>query len=343
MGMRVLMVDRRRAVGLPVQCAEYVPRMLVGTLGLGTGFVVQSVRGLRTHVDGQPVRETAAPGFIIRRDALDRALVEEATAAGAHLMLSTRAVKRIDNNTVLLKRGDGHEFLVEAQVIVGADGPRSTVGRWVGSINSNLLLGLQVTVPLAVPHELEYAEVYFDRDIYGGYGWLFPRGDTANVGLGCKPLPRGQETPNGLLRRFVAGFAAQGKVKNDPIRRTGGLIPAESLRKAVHGNVLLAGDAAGHTHPITGAGIFPAITCGEMAGKWAAQSIIDGNTKVLENYDEEWMDLLAGSLAHAHKRRLEMDAGWPDFPHIIPRCWIAFPEYHDRRNHSLAKHSTRLG
>jgi flavin-dependent dehydrogenase len=303
--------------------------MLVGKLGLDNGFIVQAVRGLRTYLSGDPVKETTAPGFIIRRDEFDQTLVGAALEAGAHLMLSTRAVGRIDSNAVLLKRNDGQELVVRAQVIVGADGPRSAVGRWVGSVNRNLLLGVQVTVPLT--YALEHAEVYFERDICAGYGWLFPRGDTANVGLGCKPSRQGPGTPAGLLRRFVERLAAQGKVRNQPIRRTSGWIPAEPVRKAVHGNVLLAGDAAGHTHPITGAGIFGAVTCGEMAGKWAAQSVIEGNPDTLGSYDEEWMDLLADTLDRAHKRRLEMEAGWDDFPRTITKCWIAFREYYDRR------------
>jgi len=325
-GVSVLVVERRKMVGASVQCAEYVPAMLVGELGLDNRFIVQSIRGLRTYISGSPVKETPAPGFTIRRDAFDRAVVRAATDAGTHLMLSTRAILRIDRTKVLLRRDDGQESVVRAQVIIGADGPQSTVGRWVGSVNRNLLLGLQVTLPLTGP--LEHAEVYFDRHIYAGYGWLFPKQDTANVGLGLKLLPDARHSPSRLLRRFAAQLAAQGKVGNQPIRSTAGWIPAEPLRNSVHGNVLLAGDAAGHTHPITGAGIFAAITCGEMAGKWAGRSILEGDADVLRRYDEEWMDLFAGTLVRAHQRRLEMEAGWDDFPHIVTRCWIAFREYY---------------
>ena len=333
-GLRVLLVEKKRTVGLPVQCAEYVPAMLVGGLGLDNGFIVQSIRGIRTYLPGCPVKETSAPGFIVRRDIFDQALVSAATGAGAHLMVSTRAVRRIGQTRVQLKREDGQEPVVQAHVIIGADGPRSIVGRWAGSVNVNLLIGLQVTVPLAAPHSLEHAEVYFDRDIYAGYAWLFPRGETANVGLGLKRSAHGRITPARLLRDFVARLAAQEKIVNQPLRWTGGWIPAESVRNAVHGNILLAGDAAGQTHPVTGAGISPAVTCGEMAGRWAARSILEGNADLLRSYDKEWMGLLGDSLTRAHQRRLEMETTWDDFPRVITNCWIAFREYYHRSAHS---------
>ncbi len=336
-GVRVLIVERRGAVGACVQCAEYVPAMLVGTLGLDNQFIVQSIRGLRTYFSGSLVKETSAPGFTIRRDVFDQTLVSAATDAGAHLMLSTRAVRRIDRTRVLLKRRDGQEFEVKAQIIIGADGPQSTVSRWAGSVNRDLLLGLQVTLPLF--DKLDYAEVYFDRHIFGGYGWLFPKKDTANVGLGLRHSRHAEHTPPRLLRRFVAQLAAWGKVTNQPLRSVAGWIPADPVRKAVHGNILLAGDAAGHTHPITGAGIFAAVTCGEMAGKWAARSILDGDATLLTKYDEEWMDLFAGSLNRAHQRRQEMEAGWDNFPHIITKCWIAFREYYG--NYRAGKGTTK--
>ena len=66
-GMRVLIVDRRQVVGVPVQCAEYIPAMLMGRLNLGKSFIVQPIRGMQTYLPGEPVKETRAPGFTIQR------------------------------------------------------------------------------------------------------------------------------------------------------------------------------------------------------------------------------------------------------------------------------------
>ena len=77
---------------------------------------------------------------------------------------------------------------VTADIVIGADGPRSTVGTWIDSINSEFVVGLQYEVPLSSP--LEYTEIYFRREFFGGYGWLFPKGTLANVGIGIKYVTR---------------------------------------------------------------------------------------------------------------------------------------------------------
>jgi flavin-dependent dehydrogenase len=253
-------------------------------------------------------------------------MIRAAVDAGAELMLSTRAVKRLDDQRIFLKQKSGHGITVCAKIIVGADGPRSAVGRWVGSVNRNLLAGVQVTLPLTEP--MDCNEVYFDPDIYAGYGWLFPKHDVANVGVGMKNSPLNPAGIAAVLDRFIARLKADGKVTGDPVRHAFGWIPAEPVRHAVHGNVMLVGDAAGHTHPITGAGIYAAVVCGEMAGAWAARAVEKGDTGVLKHYDAQWRDLFQGTLEHACRRRRTMESCWQDFSRTVKTCWIAFREYY---------------
>ena len=61
----------------------------------------------------------------------------------------------------------------------------------------------------------------------------------------------------------------------DILRKTGGSIPSERPRQAVLDNILLVGDAAGHAHPITGAGILNAVVGGEIAGRIAAEAVAE--------------------------------------------------------------------
>jgi geranylgeranyl reductase family protein len=323
---RVLVVDRREVVGMPVRCAEYIPAMLLGRLDLGESFIVQRTRGMRTYLPGEPVREMRAPGFTIHRDLFDQAMINAAMDAGAGLMTSTRAVRRIDAQTVLLKRRDGRYLKVRANIIVGADGPRSTVGRWVGAVNTNLLPGIQALMPLTAP--LDWTEVYFDPEIYAGYGWLFPKKEVANVGIGLKTTPRNPRRTRAVLERFISRLRASGKVSGEPVGYAAGWIPAQPVRLAVYGNVMLVGDAAGHTHPITGAGIANAVVCGEMAGRWAAKAVEKNDPSVLHHYDDQWLDLFRHSLEHAHRRRQSMETCWQDFAETVRSCWIGFREYY---------------
>ena len=323
---RVLVVDRRQVVGVPVQCAEYIPAMLIGHLDLDNSFIVQQIRKMKTYLLGEPVREICAPGFTIHRDLFDQTLIQAASDVGAKLMLSTRVVQRIDDETVLLKRKDGQYLLACAKIIVGADGPHSTVGHWVGAVNNSLLPGVQATMPLAAP--MDWTEVYFDPEIYAGYGWLFPKKEVANIGIGLKTTPRKPTRIRAVLERFISRLRALGKVTGQAVGYAAGWIPAEPVRQAVYGNVLLVGDAAGHTHPITGAGIANAVVCGEMAGRWAARAVEMDDPGLLHHYDDQWQDLLRHSLDHAHRRRQTMESFWQDFTETVRSCWIGFREYY---------------
>jgi flavin-dependent dehydrogenase len=100
------------------------------------------------------------------------------------------------------------------------------------------------------------------------------------------------------------------------------------------GSVLLAGDAAGHTHPITGGGIHQAVEAGRMAGRSAA-AYLDGDREALEGYYREFASLFGLQLDRATRRRHELEEGWassdgdPDaFQDLMRRGWIGFPEYY---------------
>lgn len=324
-GMRVLVVERKSVVGSPVRCAEYIPQPLLGDVQVGSDFVIQRVRGMRTVLPGGEEKTTPAPGFMIRRDLFDRALCEAAQAAGAGLMLSARVVSQEGERVVLKKRGGGRAE-IRAHVIIGADGPHSTVGRWIGSVNRNLISALQVRVPLTTP--MDCTEVHFQKAFYRGYGWLFPKGETANVGLGMKRNPGcGASLPT-TLNRFVAQLTGEGKVRNEPLGITAGWIPAEPLRNMVTGRVMLAGDAAGQTHPITGAGVFQAVTGGRMAGRWAASAVEHGDLGLLHGYEEEWRDLFGESHGRAFRRRQLLEREWERLDEVVKSCWVAFREYY---------------
>ena len=116
------------------------------------------------------------------------------------------------------------------------------------------------------------------------------------------------------------------------ISYTGGLIPSGGPpERTWEGNIILVGDAAGQTHPITGAGVAHACLCGQLAGKAAARAALCGDLSLLGEYEQEWRDLLGGILAHALARRRDLDKSWSDDPvalaHVLYENWVAFPAY----------------
>ena len=75
---------------------------------------------------------------------------------------------------------------VRADVLVGADGANGVVARSVG-LGDAIVRGvaLEGNVPLdALALDLERTAVIELAALPGGYGWIFPKGDHANLGVG---------------------------------------------------------------------------------------------------------------------------------------------------------------
>ena len=314
-GLSVLMIERRRQVGFPVQCAEYIPRILAGELNAPEAAVAQKVATLRTFIAGELAAENAWPGAILNRAVFDRHLAQRAVAAGATLWTGC-AVSGVEDGAVVV----GAERL-SAGVIVGADGPLSITARSMESAPTEFAYGLQVEAPLAAP--LDHTEAHFRPEFLAGYGWVFPKGRSANVGVAVA-RPATRSLPR-LLDAFLAGLRERGVVAAGATwARTGGLIPVGGPpTRTVRGGRVLAGDAAGQTDPITGSGIPAAIQCGQAAGEAACG--------VLEAYEEDWRSMWEHSLNRALRHRRTQCAEWNQgsFERLIRRTWIAFPECFD--------------
>lgn len=324
-GVSVILLERRESIGLPVRCAEYVPLPVNRYLELNRpGLLVQAVRGMQTFIPGESVKETALPGVMINRDRLDQKLADLAVEAGARLQTGFQAWTRQGDQVV----ARGKEGLVEisSRVIIGADGPCSQVSRWMGSGHQDYLIAAQYRVSLKRP--LNHTRVYFRPYIRGGYGWLFPKGKEANLGIGIDPSLNKVLKP--LLNRFRMELFQEGLIKDGITGQRGGLLPVGGLTQVVKENMILAGDAAGTCHPITGAGVGNALISGEMAGEAAAEAVRRGDLRPLKHYEQELTGLLGHSLEHGVRKRKAMMAQWnrPDFSDTIRQNWIAFREYY---------------
>ncbi len=322
---RVLMLDRRKEVGVPVQCAELIPAQLVGELKLGRDYIVQPTRGMKTFLGDQEVKETVSSGFMIRRDHFDQTLVKAACDRGADILLETKAVSRRGRDVVIHTKGKAPQKIT-ATIIIGADGPLSTVAQWIGVARPELISTIQVRVPLKEP--MDFTEVYFDPAIYCGYAWLFPRGNQANLGLGVKKRKGVRPPLRWLLDLHLSRCCEAGKIEASPTKPITAWVPAGPAAPIVHENVLLVGDAAGQTHPITGAGIFSAAAAGRMAGTWAATALQSKDLTCLRGYDAEYQDLFGLSTQRAVARQQLLESRWDDLDEILKYCWIAFKEYY---------------
>ena len=130
------------------------------------------------------------------------------------------------------------------------------------------------------------------------------------------------------LDYFLQTLKEQNRITGEVKDFTAGWIPAEEPRKIVKGGIMLVGDAAGQTHPITGAGVAQAVIAGRMAGEWAAEAVKKDDLGLLARYEDEWMDVYSESQERAVRQRELMESNWDNLDKIIRKCWVAFEEYY---------------
>lgn len=326
-GLRVLAIDRKREIGVPVQCAEFIPLPL-SRHAMAPGVLAQRISGMTSVLPSGTAVDTPFSGLMVDRAAFDRALAGSAEAAGAVVEAATSLVGLDDDAGAARLRGPAGESVLHYRVLIAADGPHSTVARLLGLAPLQTVNTRQYTVPLLQP--FADTDIWLSPDYPGGYAWLFPKGDRANLGLGMDPRASADmKTPIDRLHRQLV---AEGRTGADILARTGGAIPVGGLRDVlVSGRVLFVGDAAGLTHPVSGAGISAAVASGEAAAA-AAHAWIGGDPAALAVYAEDMTDQFGESLQRAVVRRAELARLRPtgavaeDAPHR--RSWIAFDEYY---------------
>lgn len=324
-GVKVIALDRRREAGFPVQCAEFVPAMMGMDAGPVTAAQVQPILAMESFLDG--LHDQHTPDFrgkMIDRGEFDRKLVAQAIAEGADCRFGQQVAVAHDG---AIQCADGTR--IAAPVVIGADGPNSPLGAAIGCVNGEMVETRQVTVPLLQGQDS--TDIYLSARIPGGYAWLFPKGDVANVGLGVGREWRDRLKPE--LESLLAMLVDQGKVEDRRLGHTGGAIPVGGpvgvAGKIGATQVLLAGDAAGLANPVTGAGIPAACISGKMAGE-AAGRIAAGDDEALAEYYDDIEDLFGASLRRAVARREELLARWRQDAvgqDELRRGWIAYPQY----------------
>jgi digeranylgeranylglycerophospholipid reductase len=303
-GFRILLVDRRNRVGLPVQCGELIPtpsearrlfpgsKLMPAAVNVPQKFVTNTTQIIRLISPNGSEYEFPFEANIVDRAKFDQYLAISAGDEGAELLLSSTLKHRSHNNELTIRSGNSNYSTV-SRLVVGADGARSVVAQSLGGqfvhSESDLSPSLQY-VMTGGEVDSSVVEMYFGGSIApGGYAWLIPKGEGfVNVGFGMRRSIASDDTP---LRKYLERFAFKTLAPNlqsaKIVSRVGAIIPVGGpLKKTWSKNVLLIGDAAGHVMASNGGGIPTALRGGEIAGE-----VINDYFRMdtpLSEYENQW-------------------------------------------------------
>jgi geranylgeranyl reductase family protein len=286
-GASVLVLDRQRfprdkpcGGGVTIRGARLLPFAIDPVVER----VVDRINVTMGHHGPRRDVTAAAPLILMtQRRRLDHFLIEQAIAAGTEF----RDRARVRNITVASDRVvvDTDHGPIAADVLVGADGANGVTRAALGAPAPSFAVALEGNLPRGTDgfDDASYetaALLEFDT-IPGGYGWIFPKDDHCNFGVGGY-LDEGPR----LREHLVELCAAHGITADDleqlrghrlPIRRAG--TPVATPR------ALLVGDAAGLVDPFSGDGIYEAFLSSKIAAETIAD-LLSGHSRDLSAYPD---------------------------------------------------------
>lgn len=217
--------------------------------------------------------------YLVRRRRFDAYLAGKARAAGAELREESPLLQwREVPEGVEVESRAGRDT---ASFLIAADGARSRIARQLyPDWKKEFAFSIEAERPFSPSGARK--TVFIDLTVPKGYGWLFPKGDEAAIGIAGF---RGKEKkPHRLYEQFLSRnlLAEEG-----PLPPHGCVLPIyrPSPFSLVKGRVLLTGDAGALVDPLFGEGIYYAVRSGQMAANAVARAL--GKGEPIRSYDEE--------------------------------------------------------
>ena len=328
-GMKVLVVDKRKAIGSPVRCGEGLGsrEVLAQKLNIPKQCISTDIKGAKVIApNGKSIewKDDQTNGWVLERRMFDKWLSELAVDAGAEVRVYTRATDVIMENGkpagVKLQHGVDDEYEARAPLIVSAEGMEAILARKAGFKTNHLLYDVDTCYQYEMKHydHKNLIELYFGNKLAPrGYVWIFPKSNRkANVGIGIGGnLTNGIKQggmpgadPKTLLDRFIENHE-QLKHSSKLVDFGGVISVGAPLNEFVKDNFMVVGTAAKQVDPIHGGGIALAMEAGLLAANIAlkAKEKKDYSKEVLFEYEKKWRDSAGKKVAERLMLRKVME------------------------------------
>jgi len=285
----VVVLEEHERVGRPVQCTGLVAPRVVDSVG-AHALVLNRLNSVTFHLPGGgsiDLRGDGTKAVVLDRGRFDEFCADKAAKKGAKILTAQRLVRvEISKGSVEVH---AHHSTVEnpikAQMVIGADGYKSTVASAVGLKGStSFVRGLQMDVDRRLDDQ-QRVHVFVGQKIAPGFfAWQIPCGDFTRVGVCVSP---GHASPSYYLKRLLSTLdLTDAKI----VSSASGVIPIGPPPRTYAERVMIIGDAAGQAKPLSGGGIYTGTVAAKCAAETALEALenADFSPSSLSKYQSRW-------------------------------------------------------
>ena len=329
-GLKVLGVDKKREIGVPIQCGEFLPaddeynnilpkaKHLELLKNFPKDFIKCHIYRVSLYSPNGIKYCDRFHGYVIDRETFDKWIVYKAIECGADVKINTTVIGITRRNNIYTIKAHSLSGYVElkARAVIAASGASSNILPMLNLPKEDNPYNLASTMQYVMAGyegDINEVEMYTgSRYAPGAYAWIIPRGEGfANVGVGVRSPFIKKIDRNCNVKSFLDRFIREHPIASTKLKKakavsiTGGIVPVGPPLKSYNESSIAVGDAANQVIACIGAGVPTAVIAGSIAGEVIALHITD-NIPLSEYWNITYKEI-GDALENGYKIRLAID------------------------------------
>ena len=269
-GLKVSLIDKKKLVGLPLQCAGIVNKRISELIDLPDDLILNEAKGAFLHSKNHSltVSKEETQAYVVDRVALDQFLFNRADEY-VDTFLSSKVVDVDLKRGIVQFKSDSKIKKIHSKLIVGADGPLSLCSSKIND-DFNYYDASQYLVKVDNIEDMNFVDLYACGDLFPGFIWAIPvYKNIYRIGLFSNDDYKRQSQ---ILNEFLENDFKHESY--DVLEKYKGKIPIyDKSNKLFEDRLLLIGDSACQVKPTTGGGLLIGLESVQFAKKAILNSI----------------------------------------------------------------------
>jgi len=257
--LNIAIIEEHKEIGIPLQCAGIISKKLTQLIDVPEEIILNRVKTAKIFSPSGRSIELSGDEepYIIDRVALDRLFYKKNQIKKNIEYFLDEKFENFhyfkENNQKLI-RIETAKRIISAKILVGCDGPISTVGKLL-NVHNNTISAIQIRTKGNFNEKKVY--LFFDPRWKELLGWIVPEGDNIyRIGLASS---------RNISKKFKIFLNQLNIDVRNKISQQGGIIPIGKMNKIAFDNILLLGDSACQVKATTGGGIVMLLSTSKIA------------------------------------------------------------------------------